>query len=108
MTKTTKKINFYVTETKYMLLKKLASEEERTLSNVINFLIPPSLIRDKLKKEEKIIMYNLDCPHCKKKIEIEGEVLPDKASDSVLYECNYCNKEIKIGWTAEIEVRNGI
>ena len=51
MNENTKKIGFYVTDKKYQLLKELADKEQRTLSNMINVLVPFEMLESKLKKE---------------------------------------------------------
>lgn len=50
-------------------------------------------------------MANFECPKCEKEIELEWEVLPELACDSIDWECPECGYETKIGWYATIEER---
>jgi hypothetical protein len=48
---------------------------------------------------------NIDCPHCGKNNEIDGDDLSPHCSEDEGYECKYCEHEFKIGWYAEVELR---
>ncbi len=48
---------------------------------------------------------DLECPYCKENNDVDCEDLPSNACDDSLYECIHCKREIKIGWHAEVEVR---
>lgn len=47
-------------------------------------------------------------PGCEEEREIEYEDLPDHACDEVIYYCEECGTEMKLGWHAEVEVRSVI
>lgn len=49
---------------------------------------------------------NIDCPKCKKNIDLERfDMLPEKACDSEEVECCYCEHAFYIGWYATAELR---
>jgi len=51
------------------------------------------------------MIMDIDCPYCNKNTELDCDVLPSHACDDVLWECPECEREMKIGWYAEAEVR---
>jgi hypothetical protein len=48
---------------------------------------------------------DIDCPKCKKNLNVEGEDLPTDCCDSTDFECQYCGEEFNIGWYATVEIR---
>ena len=48
-------------------------------------------------------MPKVDCPFCKKEVEIDGEKFPSLACDTELTDCPECGKEIELGWYAVFE-----
>lgn len=50
-------------------------------------------------------MANFKCTGCNVLCEIGAEELPHNACDDMIYECDCCNTEMKIGWYACVEVR---
>ena len=45
-------------------------------------------------------MFDAECPHCHKEVEIEGEDLPERACDTNNGTCPSCDKPVVIGWYA--------
>ena len=48
---------------------------------------------------------NINCPHCEKNNELDGDDLSDYACDAEDYECKYCEESFRIGWYATAELR---
>jgi len=48
----------------------------------------------------------IECPNCGKDVNVSSEDLPDRACDNIVVLCFACECEFKIGWYAELEVRD--
>jgi len=46
--------------------------------------------------------FEVECPHCKEEVEIDGEDLPDRACDTEGYDCPACDRPVKLGWYATV------
>lgn len=53
-------------------------------------------------------MPEFTCPVCDTDDDVEIERLPKRACDDMEWECAFCGRKLKIGWIAEIEVREVI
>ena len=49
--------------------------------------------------------FTVECEKCKVEISVEGDQLPDTASEECEIECEKCGSTLFVGWYAEIEVR---
>lgn len=48
---------------------------------------------------------DIECPHCKKVMELDCGDLPDHACDSSEVECVNCEENFTAGWYATAELR---
>jgi len=53
-------------------------------------------------------MPEFTCPTCDVDNKLENEDLPDSVYDETEWECQHCGQKLKIGWVAEVEVREVI
>ena len=48
---------------------------------------------------------DIECPNCHKEYEIEHDYFPENACDEREYECDFCGKDLLIGWEASATAR---
>ena len=48
----------------------------------------------------------IECPNCEKDVDVRSEDLPDCACDDITVMCFACECEFRVGWYAELEVRD--
>ena len=46
----------------------------------------------------------VECPECGKDHSFDSEDLPDRACDTVEFECDYCHIKLRLGWYAMAEL----
>ena len=48
---------------------------------------------------------NIECPNCKKVMELDEDDLSSRACDEVEIECHNCDDVFNVGWYATAELR---
>lgn len=54
---------------------------------------------------EEVAMPVFECPTCDQENEVEWEDMPERAAADRAHTCRSCGQKMRIGWVAEIDVR---